>query len=88
VHLKDIALDKLHEGLSRQWNYNQFVSNGIYTELGQGDIDFKAIMALLEQSNYSGVYVVETDVPTKQTMYESKLVSREYLKKIIGTCKS
>jgi inosose dehydratase len=88
VHLKDIALDKLHEGLSRQWNYNQFVSNGIYTELGQGDIDFKAIMALLEQSNYSGVYVVETDVPTKQTMYESNLVSREYLKKIIGTCKS
>jgi inosose dehydratase len=57
VHLKDIAFDKLHEGLSKQWNYNQFVFNGIYTELGQGDVDFKDIIALLEQSNYSGVYV-------------------------------
>ncbi len=84
VHLKDIVLDTLHKGISSQWNYNQFVSNGLYTELGQGDIDFKTIISLLEQSNYSGVYVVETDLPTKKTMYESNLISREYLRRKIG----
>jgi inosose dehydratase len=84
VHLKDIVFDKLHEGLSKQWDYNQFVSNGIYTELGQGDIDIKGIIAILNQSNYSGVYVIETDVPTKKTMYKSNLISRKYLREQIG----
>jgi inosose dehydratase len=84
VHLKDLLLDRLHEGLSKQWNYNQFVSNGIYTELGHGDVDLKGIIAILKQSNYPGVYVVETDVPTKKTMYESNLVSREFLRGQIG----
>lgn len=84
VHLKDLVSDTLSKGISSQWDYNQFVLNGLYTELGQGDIDFKKIISLLRVSSYSGVYVVETDLPTTATMHESNLISRDYLKKEIG----
>ena len=83
VHFKDhspaIAAQSRREG----WNGIQSVEHGIFCELGQGDVDFPAILAKLRELNYLGWIVVEQDVlPGMGSPKASAQRNREYLRSI------
>ncbi len=82
LHVKDINTAVAIEGRSQGWDYGTFSRHGIWTELGQGAIDFKAIFADLQAAGFAGWAIVETDVTQLATPFESAVVSREYLKRI------
>jgi inosose dehydratase len=83
VHFKDC-----HPALARQsrqegWDYFTSVRKGIFCELGQGEIDFPAIQAELQRTDYNGWIVVEQDVlPGMGSPRQSALRNRQYLKRI------
>ncbi|MFN8444722.1 MAG: sugar phosphate isomerase/epimerase [Caldilineaceae bacterium] len=80
VHLKDCNPAIRAQGAAAEWNYATFSQHGIWTELGQGCVDFPAIFDILAGANFSGWLIVETDVTQLATPLESAKVSREYLK--------
>jgi inosose dehydratase len=80
AHLKDIKLQVLEEGRAKGWDYQEFKSHGIYTELGQGMMDFPALLSILRGVGFEGWLLVETDVTQLPTALESAVVSRRYLR--------
>ncbi|MEZ4861925.1 MAG: TIM barrel protein [Caldilineaceae bacterium] len=80
MHIKDINPDVMAEGVPAQWDYRTFSDKGIWTELGQGAIDFPAVFQVLAAANFSGWIIVETDVTQLPTPLESAIVSRNYLR--------
>ncbi|MBC8159653.1 MAG: TIM barrel protein [Roseiflexaceae bacterium] len=79
VHLKDVNQQVRRAGVAAGWEYDAFTEQGIFNELGQGDIDFPAILSVLQQANFSGWLIAETDVTQRPTALESATVSRQYL---------
>jgi len=71
-----------------EWDYAEFSKAGIWTELGHGCIDFPALFTLLGDAGFGtddgGWVIVETDVTQLATPLESAIVSREYLKGVLG----
>lgn len=84
MHVKDVNQQVLREGVAAGWDYATFAQHGIWTELGQGFVDFPAIFAILEQVNFAGWLIVETDVTQLPTALESAQVSRRYLRQKLG----
>ena len=83
VHFKDcqpfVAARSRQEG----WDYFTSVRNGVFCELGKGEIDFTAVKAELEQQGYDGWIVVEQDVlPGMGNPKESARRNREFLANI------
>jgi inosose dehydratase len=61
VHAKDVdgALAKrVQDG---ELTYQQAVAQGLYTALGEGDVDFTAIVEALNQAGFDGWWVMEQD---------------------------
>ena len=83
VHFKDHD-PQLHARARQEgWDYFQSVRQGIFCELGHGDVDFPAIVAELQKMAYAGWIVVEQDVlPGMGSPKESAQRNREYLKGI------
>ncbi len=79
MHVKDIDQRVLAEGVPAQWDYGTFSDKGIWTELGQGAVDFPTVFQILQAANFSGWIIVETDVTQLPTPLESAIVSRHYL---------
>ncbi len=82
LHIKDIDPVVLERGREQQWDYGTFVKNGIFTELGEGFVDFPAIFDLLRAAGFEGWAIAETDVTQKPSALESVTSSRAYLKRI------
>lgn len=83
VHFKDHAPAIGERARQENWNALRSVEHGIFCELGQGDINFPAILAQLNALNYQGWIVVEQDVlPGMGTPKESSQRNREYLRSI------
>ncbi|MCB0108935.1 MAG: TIM barrel protein [Caldilineaceae bacterium] len=82
MHIKDINPNVLAEGVPQKWHYDTFSDKGIWTELGQGTIDFPAIFQICEDAGFSGWIIVETDVTQLATPLESAIVSRQYLRSL------
>ena len=80
LHLKDEDESVRQLGVAEQWNYDTFVRNGIFAELGEGNVDFPGILAVLESVDFEGWLIVETDVTQKPTALESATISRDYLR--------
>jgi inosose dehydratase len=80
MHIKDINPDVLQEGSQAEWDYRTFSDRGIFTELGQGFIDFPAIFKILEEAGFEGWLIVETDVTQQDSPLTSAKISREYLR--------
>lgn len=62
VHLKDVAADVVQRVRAGEITYYEGVLAGLYTTLGEGDLDLRAIVAALEGAGYTGWYVLEQDV--------------------------
>jgi len=82
LHVKDIDPAVLAEGVSRDWDYKQFSDHGIFTELGQGFVDFPALFDIIREASFKGWIVVETDVTQRPSALESATVSRDYLRSL------
>ena len=82
MHVKDIDPEVLARGVAEEWDYGRFSDSGIFVELGEGMVDFPAILQILEDVGYEGWVIVETDVTQKPTALESATISRDYLKRI------
>lgn len=62
VHLKDVRLSVAVTVSAGETSYIEAVRAGLYTPLGDGDLDIAAIIDALEQSGYQGWYVLEQDM--------------------------
>lgn len=81
VHLKDAQPGILTQARAEGWNYLQSVAGGVFCELGQGAVDFPAVLAHLRGRAYDGWLVVEQDIlPGQGTPLASAQRNRAYLR--------
>ncbi|MDQ3247572.1 MAG: TIM barrel protein [Chloroflexota bacterium] len=83
VHFKDHAPTVAQHSRQAGWSGVEAVEHGVFCELGQGDVDFHAILAHLQSVNYLGWIVVEQDVlPGMGSPKASAGRNRDYLHSI------
>ncbi len=83
VHFKDCQPQIAAQSRAEGWDYFTSVRNGIFCELGKGDIDFAQIKTELKKMGYDGWIVVEQDVlPGMGKPRESAQRNRSYLEGI------
>jgi inosose dehydratase len=61
VHAKDVRASIAEQVRAGDLTYTEAVRRGIYVPLGEGDVDFAAIVRLLDQAGFDGWYVLEQD---------------------------
>lgn len=80
VHFKDCHGGVAAQARSEGWDYFEAVGRGVFCELGQGEVDFGAVLEELKRQHYSGWIVVEQDVlPGMGTPFESAQRNRKFL---------
>jgi inosose dehydratase len=80
VHLKDCDPEVAATARAEAWGYDRAVRAGLFAELGQGSIDFGAVLRMLERHGYDDWLTVEQDVfPDMGTPLDSARRSRAYL---------
>lgn len=82
IHVKDVNAAVMREGVAAEWDYATFSAKGIWTELGQGCVDFPTVFQILQDAGFGGWIIVETDVTQLETPLKSAVVSREYLRSL------
>jgi inosose dehydratase len=82
IHVKDVDEKVRMRGQAQEWDYGTFAANGIFAELGEGNVDFPAIFAILHDASFAGWVIAETDVTQKPTALESATISRAYLRSL------
>ncbi len=84
VHFKDCDLEIVEQTHFEDWGYFGAIDNGVFCELGKGDVDFPAIITELRKLNFDGWIVVEQDVlPDMGTPYESAKRNYQFLSSIL-----
>lgn len=61
VHAKDVRIDFARRVQDGELSYTDAVRAGIYTRLGEGDVDFASIVSSLRAAGFDGWYVLEQD---------------------------
>jgi inosose dehydratase len=61
VHLKDVRLDMVPPVLRREVTLMAATQAGLFSPLGQGDVDILGVVETLEAAGYRGWYVIEQD---------------------------
>ncbi|MEO8962158.1 MAG: TIM barrel protein [Ginsengibacter sp.] len=80
VHFKDFSAEVAASSAKHHWDYFQSVRNGVFCELGKGEVDFEAVIQFLKNKNYDGWIVVEQDVlPGMGNPKECAENNRKYL---------
>jgi inosose dehydratase len=83
VHLKDCSPTVAARAREEGWDYFEALRHGVFCELGQGGVDFPAVLRWLFNSEYPGYVLVEQDVlPGMGEPRESARRNREYLRSI------
>lgn len=81
VHFKDCQPRVARRSRQEGWDYFRSVREGVFCELGQGEVDFTGLLAELERTGYEGWIVVEQDVlPGMGSPLESARRNREFLR--------
>jgi inosose dehydratase len=79
-HFKDHEPQVGEQAALQNWDYFQSVRQGIFCELGKGDVNFPALLAELEILGFNGWGVVEQDVlPGMGKPKESAMRNRSYI---------
>ncbi len=87
VHIKDINQSVLVESNRRELNFDDAVGAGVFSQIGDGCIDFPAFFRTLLKNAYSGWLVVEQDVKFGATTVppaESMAASLRYLHGVVS----
>ena len=83
IHLKDCHPALAAKSRAETWDYFTSVRQGVFCELGQGCVDFPAVVSWLRQRSYAGWALVEQDVlPGLGAPRESAQRNREYLRSL------
>ncbi len=83
VHFKDCQPHVAAEARRVGWDYFEAVRHGVFCELGQGCVDFPAVVDWLRRRGYRGWITVEQDVlPGLGTPRDSAHRNREYLSQL------
>ena len=83
MHFKDFSKKLAQESYNQNHNYSQMIAAGVFSELGKGSVDFKAVLKVLKEINYQGWIVVEQDVlPGMGQPLKSAIYNRQYLNTI------
>lgn len=83
VHLKDFDPHVLEQAKQHQWTYTEMVGAGLFSELGQGSVDFSGILNALSDINYTGWVVVEQDIlPGMGEPFANAQRNRAYLRSL------
>jgi inosose dehydratase len=61
VHLKDVRLELAPAVLRREVSLMAATQAGLFTPLGEGDVDIAGVVRTLEEAGYGGIYVIEQD---------------------------
>jgi inosose dehydratase len=86
THFKDVDAALAERVRGGELSYSEAVDQGMYRPLGQGDVDFAAILGVLRKASYSGWYVMEQDTilhgepPTGSGPVADVRASLEYMK--------
>ncbi|MCI0521945.1 MAG: sugar phosphate isomerase/epimerase [Chloroflexi bacterium] len=82
-HFKDCHPGVRAQAAQQGWDYFQSVAQGVFCELGKGEVDFPALMAELQALGYDGWGVVEQDVlPGMGKPKDSALRNRAYIRSL------
>jgi len=87
LHLKDIRAAVLEKVRRERIPYLDAIRAGVFSELGQGNVDLAGVIRELEQAGFDGWAVFEQDVdPTLPGTdpLASATRSREYLRRVAG----
>jgi len=80
IHFKDNDRELARRSRDEGWDYLQALRAGIFSELGKGGVDFRAVVRWLDEHGYDGWAVVEQDIlPGMGTPKESARRNREFL---------
>jgi inosose dehydratase len=80
IHFKDNDRDLARRSREEGWDYYQALRAGIFSELGQGGVDFAGVVRWLNEHGYDGWAVVEQDIlPGMGTPRESARRNRQFL---------
>jgi inosose dehydratase len=83
VHLKDCHPEVAARARAEGWDYFEALRHGVFCELGQGSVDFAAVLEALRRRGYDGYVLVEQDVlPGMGSPLESARRNRAYLRSI------
>jgi inosose dehydratase len=83
IHLKDLEPNVARRSREEEWDYFTAMRNGLYPELGEGCVEFPALLRWLAAVNYAGYALVEQDVlPGMGTPKESAQRNRAYIRSI------
>ena len=83
IHFKDCHPAVAQQARTQSWDYFAAIRNGLYCELGQGCVDFPAVLLWLRETGYTGYITVEQDVlPGMGSPRESAARNRAYLRAI------
>jgi inosose dehydratase len=83
IHLKDCQAGVAERSRTDRWDYFQALGHGVFCELGQGCVDFPAVLRWLKAKHYEGYVLVEQDIlPGMGAPKESARRNREYLRSI------
>ena len=87
VHCKDIRKDVLQKSLKNDSTFRQAFLDGAFTVPGDGCIDYKPFLKVLNKKNYSGWLVVEAEQdPAKANPFEYAKIGFNYLSKTAREC--
>ncbi len=85
VHLKDVDPVVLERVRSNGWHYEKALAEGVFCELGQGEVDFVEVANTLKKIGYNGWVVVEQDVdPHVGGAKENAARNYEYLASVLA----
>lgn len=62
VHAKDVRKDMAAKLLSGEIAWTEAINAGVFTPIGEGDINFAEIARLLKEAGFDGYWVLEQDV--------------------------
>ncbi len=83
VHFKDYSKAVGEASRKNHYDYFESVKNGVFCELGKGNVDFLSIVAELRKRKYNGWIVVEQDVlPGMGNPKQCASANRSYLKEL------
>ncbi len=91
VHLKDVNLALVPPVLAREKTLMAATQEGLFTPLGQGDVDISGVVEALESRGYRGWYVIEQDTALTDGLpaegegpIEQVVTSMDYLRDVVA----
>jgi inosose dehydratase len=83
VHFKDFNPEVGKDSIIKQYDYFKSVEEGVFCELGKGNVDFPSIVSILNDNGYDGWIVVEQDVlPGMGSPKKCAANNRDYIRSL------